>query len=251
MAKTRYEYDSQNEVDLSLTKAEYFRGWDRENGERMYVDQDILHKRFNSYDSNDKYVFVIDVQSSIDHKSMFSTSWRTGLKTYSYNILSDAGYIPHFAYQSLVRFPDKDGGTSYTWMNKYLADKKHMQFELLGLDDKGVQDVYNVMQRMVVDDLTDECKTLLCPARFMDDIYRIWCETTTVRVHPELYPHDMYFSNEYKEYQNPELEFAEDDTVEYTFDDDFELDLPIELGNYANEDPTIQQFKELLDEYYI
>ena len=124
-------------------------------------------------------MFVVGFNPSIDSKSMFEVSWRNELSTSTYNILGDAGYIPHFAYQSLVRYADKDGGTAYTWKNKYLGNKNHMQFELLGLDDKNIPDLYENMERLVVEDITDECKTLLCPGKFMDDIYRIWCETET------------------------------------------------------------------------
>ena len=70
---------------------------------------------------------------------------------------------------------------------------------------------------MVVDDLTDRCKTLLCPAKLMEDIYRIWCETTGVK--RKLYPgeedpygykqkYESYFANEYVDYSNPTLDFS-------------------------------------------
>ena len=90
-------------------------------------------------------MYVIDLAASIDNKRMFDISWMNGIDTHSYNILGDAGYIPHFAYQSLIRYSDKDGGIAYTWKNKYLEPKNHMQFELLGLDDKKIPDAFKAM----------------------------------------------------------------------------------------------------------
>lgn len=250
-AKTRYEYDSRNTTDLSLSKGEYFRKdndlwmldstsspsakkWnetvmDSEN--RQYIDEHVApnpestkqkpwESKFNSYDSMDKFVFILDFEPSIDHKSMFDISWYDGLSTYSYNILGDAGYIPHFAYQSLVRYDYGDsGGTAYTWKNKYLNRKNHMQFELLGLDDKEIPEIFENMKRLVVTDITDNCKTLLCPAKMMDDIYRVWCETVGLKrklLKGETDPYgyrakyDSNFTNEYRDYTNPELSFVDD-----------------------------------------
>ena len=212
-AETRYEYDSQNTTDLSLTKGRYYRMGDPYIDEHVAPNKEEPEKsKFNTYDSMDKYVFVVDFEPSIDHKTMFDISWRNGIHTHSYNILGDAGYIPHFAYQSLVKYADRDGGTAYTWRNKYLKTKDHLQFELLGLDDKGVKGPFGEMQRMIVDDITDNCKTLLCPAKMMDDIYRIWCEVEGVK--RRLYPgeedpygykkkYETYFPNEYVDYTNP------------------------------------------------
>lgn len=168
-AKTRYEFDSKSASDLSLLKRRYYKN-------ETYVDEGILRDGFNSYDSNDKYVLTLDFEPSIDNPSLFDLSIDDGISASAYNILVDAGYIPHFAYQSLVRYAEgDDGGTAYTWQNKHLKDKEHMQFELLGLDDKGIPDVYAAMQKMVVKDLTDDCETILRPAKLMEDIFRIWC----------------------------------------------------------------------------
>lgn len=47
----------------------------------MYVDQDLAPRRdgqpskFNSYDSLDKYVVVLDFDAPIDNKFMFDMSW--------------------------------------------------------------------------------------------------------------------------------------------------------------------------------
>lgn len=146
-AKTRYEFDSQTTRDLSLMKGGYFQGedahWEGTNlEERRYIDEHIARKGFNSYDSLDKYVFVIDFAASIDNKNMFDLGWKETVTTSCYNILGDSGYIPHFAYQSLIRYDDKRGGTAYTWANGHLMDKTHMQFELLGLDDKEIPKTY-------------------------------------------------------------------------------------------------------------
>ena len=151
-AKTRYEYDSQSTTDLALTKGRYF---DKTDGkwvepgnddwnadisdpeDRVYIDDHVApnptptedkpwESKFNSYDSNDKYVLVLDIVPSIDSDVLFNMSWDTGMTGHVYNILSDAGCIPHFAYQSLVRYSDKDGGTAYTWRNKFLKGKNHL-----------------------------------------------------------------------------------------------------------------------------
>ena len=213
---TRYEHDSQSVVDLGLTKGGYF----KENGEgNNYIDdftndEAITKPAFNSYDSNDKYVFVMDFQTTIDNPTLFLNTL-DNMMFYSYNILSDAGYIPHFAYQSLVKYGDGVDGTAYTWQNKYLKTKDHMQFELLGLDDQRIPKAFDAMNKMVVDDTTDGCKPLINPMKMMDDIYRVWCETKGVK--RKLLPgeedkygyktkYDAYFENEYKDYTNPKID---------------------------------------------
>ena len=55
-------------------------------------------KKFNSYDSLDKFVMVLDFDPSVEHRNMFEASWQDGVHGLAYNILGDAGYIPHFAY---------------------------------------------------------------------------------------------------------------------------------------------------------
>ena len=265
-AATRYEHDSQSELDLGLVKGGYFEGDDVRWGgfkrgvaprNRLYVDREVAKECFNSYDSNDKYVFVLDFQTSIDNTALFMNT-QDNVMSYSYNILSDAGYIPHFAYQSLVKYGDSAGvdGTAYTWHNKYLKTKNHLQFELLGLDDKGIPDAFRAMQKMVVDDTTDECKTLVNPAKLMDDIYRIWCETKTVKRRslpgePED-PYDSYFENEYKDYPNPRMEFVDGtlwDVCGGHPEDYFEVTLP--QSNGGEPDDSTEMFKSLLDEYYV
>lgn len=97
---------------------------------------------------------------------------------------------------------------------------------------------------MVVDDLNDDCKTLLCPSRFMDDIYRIWCCSRTVRVHP--HPYDMYFENEYKQYVNDRIDFdGNEDTFEWIPDpkDAFQMD--------GDEDLSENDIVAALEDYYI
>ena len=151
---------------------------------------------------------MVDFIPSVDNPVLFNNSIKgDGWHVESmFNIIGDAGFIPHFAHQSLVKYGDKDGktdrdgGTAYTWRNPFLNGKDHMQFELLGLDDKGIGDAFKAMRNLVVDDLTDDCRTLICPSRFMDDIYRIWCCSRTVKSRFGDYPYDMYFENEYKDY---------------------------------------------------
>ena len=197
-AATRYEYDSQSALDLGLVKNEYHKGDDVHWGayldgdvessnkvsklNRLYIDKHISKESFNSYDSNDKYVFVVDFQTSVDNNSLFLNT-KDNIMSYSYNILSDAGYIPHFVYQSLLKYNGGDSvdGTAYTWRNKYLKTKNHLSFELLGLDDKEIPDAFKAMEKMVVEDTTDGCKTLVNPTKLMDDIYRVWCETKGVK----------------------------------------------------------------------
>lgn len=192
---TRYEYDSQSPLDLGLVKngyymqndiADIYEGTDPDcwpDGDfrkRRYIDQGISRECFNSYDSNDKYVFVLEFQQSVDNAILFNNSSDLPM-AYAYNILSDAGYIPHFAYQSLVKYKGDVDGTAYTWESKYLSGKDHLQFELLGLDDKQIPLAYENMERMIVEDTTDDCRTIVNPAKLMEDIYRVWCETKGVK----------------------------------------------------------------------
>ena len=135
------------------------------------------------------------------------------------------------------------------------------------------------MSRMVVEDVTDDCKTILSPARFMDDIYRIWCETSTVPARYGNYPYDMYFENEYKDYPNPEIDFGNSMTKEWTAPDSekFELDISMlddveltqtemdridndtsmtpeqkdEAKQKLRDDKEMEAFKALLDDYYV
>ena len=87
-----------------MLKGGYYEGsdelWDGRTNldERRYIDAHLARKGFNSYDSLDKYVFVIDFEASIDNKNMFDLGWRSGVIASQYNILGDAGYIPHFSY---------------------------------------------------------------------------------------------------------------------------------------------------------
>lgn len=126
---------------------------------------------------------------------------------------------------------------------------------------------------MIVEDLTDDCKTLLCPTKFMDDIYRIWCETKGMkrRVLPgqQEDEYESYFKNEYVDYANPEIDFTgispDDGWRKYDWiidserdGDFFELDLPVS-EQYIDDMPDgpekeqerIEAFKALLDDYYV
>ena len=281
---TRYEHDSQSVVDLGLTKGGYFKPWVDDEG-NLIVDKDgnplnrgnvgdanymddfvndeaIDKPAFNSYDSNDKYVFVMDFQTSIDNPTLFLNT-KDNMMFYSYNILSDAGYIPHFAYQSLVKYGEDVDGTAYTWRNKYLKTKEHMQFELLGLDDQRIPKAFDAMNKMVVDDTTDNCKTLVNPAKMMDDIYRVWCETKGVK--SKLLPgeedkygykakYDVYFENEYKDYSNPKWDLEDDGYIwDVCADEDdwFEVSLPQRNDETHDKPETPDEFKGLLDEYYV
>ena len=292
-AKTRYEFDSQKVEDLSMLRGRYYRGGDVQwegipSGDRRYIDESVFNRqewkakkggtreaddwesqyqrmyarpKFNSYDSNDKYVFVVDFIPSVDNPVLFNNSIRgDGWHVESmFNIIGDAGFIPHFAHQSLVKYgnkdgkTDRDGGTAYTWRNPFLNGKDHMQFELLGLDDKGIGDAFKAMRNLVVDDLTDDCKTLICPSRFMDDIYRIWCCSRTVKSRFGDYPYDMYFENEYKDYVNPEQTFEPgQDTVVWKVENDIGSLFTVELPSDSEGDETdTQKYMEALDDYYI
>lgn len=251
-AKTRYELDSQTEEDLSLLKNKYYEAngenwtyadstmseWNKWNSsvkQRKYIDETIAKHGFNSYDSLDKYVFVVDFEPSIDNKTLFDLAVENGISTCSYNILGDAGYIPHFAYQSLVKYDDDDGGIAYTWKNKYLNNKNHMQFELLGLDDKNIPKMAKAMENMIVHDDTDKCETLISPAKMMDGIFRVWNDVKGVK--PRNAKVDgvyVHFTNEYKDYVIPQVDFGDCETVELNpcpKDDLFELDLPSDFDS--------------------
>lgn len=113
---------------------------------------------------------------------------------------------------------------------------------------------------MVVEDTTDDCKTLVNPAKMMEDIYRIWCETKGVK--RKLLPgeedkygykakYDAHFENEYKDYTNPKIERLVDG---YEWDvcenqDPFEVSLA--QSNGGTPDDSIEKFKSILDEYYV
>ena len=149
-AMTRYEFDSHKPEDLALLKGKYFIGdnvrWsDIEGIARRYVDSEVAAS-FNSYDSNDKYVMMIEFRTPLDSEEMFDADKYNGIRASVYNILCDAGYIPHFAYQSLIKYAEKDpGGVAYTFRNQHLRTKEHMQFELLGLDDKSIPEAFETM----------------------------------------------------------------------------------------------------------
>lgn len=296
-AKTRYELDSSKVLDLAMLKGKYF---DRDDEkwakdikpddkgyiapeDRKYIDlhiagdignpddpDDDIPAKFNSYDSLDKYALVLDLTPSTDNIHLFNSLVNSGDYTGSaYNILGDAGYIPHFAYQSVVKYPKgDDGGIAYTWDNKFLANKDHFQFELLGIDDVDIPIEYDFMSKMVVDDLTDNCKTLICPAKFMDDIYRVWCCSKGVK--RELLPgeedpygykkkYDAYFENEYKQYVNDEIRFTNKSggiisIVEWIIPDNdlFTIDLPEDFPQTGELDAeTIEEYKRVLSDYYI
>ena len=74
-AKTRYELDSQDPEDLGLVKARHHRGeehdWVQDEDDfdpdtRRYYDDGVGKDAFNSYDSLDKYVMVVDIHQSMD-----------------------------------------------------------------------------------------------------------------------------------------------------------------------------------------
>ena len=254
-AKTRYEFDSQSPLDLALTKGRYHLGedeaWeDSTQGKRRYIDSRIA-SAYNSYDSLDKYVMVMDIQSPLDVKGVFDAGWETSVVSSVYNILGDAGCIPHFAYQSLMGYgsEDKDAGTAYTYRNKYLITKEHMQFELLGLDDKSIPEAFETMQKMVVQDLEDDCRTLLAPARMMEDIYRIWCENKTFKARPSD-QYDSYFDNEWREYVNNEFSFNDEGTYEWdistTHSEDDDL-IQLEIDNGMTQEDIVR----ILENYYV
>lgn len=241
MAKTRYGFDSKSPLDTSQLKQRYFRGddgdWRDESGRkvspsevRRYVDSGILNKGYNSYDSLDKYVMVLDFDSPLDNKTLFDLSSIRGLKTYSFNILSDAGFIPSFACQSLVKYGDKEGGITKTWMSKHLKDKSHMQFQLLGMDDCNIAQAYGQIQRLVVKDTTDDCDTLVNPMKLVDGIYRIWCE---VKGSAGKEQGRHAFASEFQDYSNRTIEF--NDHTEATWSPDeselFEVD-PERIDDY-------------------
>lgn len=242
-------------------------------------------------------MFVVDIQPSIDLKNLIDTNWSRDIRTYSYNILSDAGYIPHFAYQSLMRYGENDrlphengdmpdGGIAFTWRNAHLDRKDHMQFELLGLDDKEIPESYRTMLKMVVEDTSDDCKTLLCPAKLMDDIYRIWCENEGMK--RRLLPgeedkygykakYDSHFKGEYSDYPNPLMSWNDAivgadgaATLTWTVQEEdnsyFEIEVPdIDAAELTDEQQglidndnslsaaqrEINAYREVLDQYYV
>lgn len=117
---------------------------------------------------------------------------------------------------------------------------------------------------MVVEDTTDDCKTLINPAKMMDDIYRVWCETKGKK--RKLLPgeedkysyktkYDAYFENEYKDYANPKTQLSNGETIWDICDghpeERFEISLPQRNNETQTEQESIDDFKALLDEYYV
>jgi len=117
---------------------------------------------------------------------------------------------------------------------------------------------------MVVEDTTDDCKTLINPAKMVDDIYRVWCETKGKK--RKLLPgeedkygyktkYDAYFENEYKDYSNPKTQLSNGETIwdicEGHPEERFEISLPQRNDETQTQPETIDEFKELLDEYYV
>ena len=102
---------------------------------------------------------------------------------------------------------------------------------------------------MVVQDLEDDCRTLLAPARMMEDIYRIWCENRTFKADPSD-PYDSYFDNEWREYVNSEFSFNDEGTYEWdiskTHSEDDDL-IQLEIDN----DMTQEDIIRILENYYV
>ena len=166
-----------------------------------------------------------------------------------------------------MRYSGDDNGTAYTWKSSYLGGKDHLQFELLGLDDQSIPSLYEEFSRMVVEDIVDDCRTVLRPAKMMEDIYRVWCETKGVkwRLHrgeedPYGYreKYEAYLDNEYREYVNPELKFRDGSCVWSLDEDDgwFEIAVPDQSHDDDCscddcDEGRLNQFREQLDEYFV
>lgn len=226
-AMTRYELDSQSPAELALvgnarheangTELKWTDGQGRTQELTLaQIDPDVANS-FNSYDSLDKYVLVVDLDTPVDSKPLFDLAAPKAIRCSICNVLSDAGWIPHFAFQSSMPYGDEhpEGGIAKVWENPHLGGKDHWSFQLLGLDDRRLAQAYDAMQRMVVDDLTDDCRTMLAPARLMEGIYRIWCDAET--------RNGLHFQSEFSRAANPEFTYASGQT-EWIWDVDSQED---------------------------
>ena len=182
---TRYLADSDPQEKIALLRKRFYEvdGEPDEVAERnvgVYADlriSDDERNIWNSFDRNDKFVCVVQYDGTLT-----GGNWALEAKNSSkfssriLNLVSDASYIPNFAYQSpkdFERFPEVSG-TNRLFKSTYFALRDHWAIQLLGLENNLLLDFVKVAQDLIVHDETNNVDTYVNPGQVVDAIYRIW-----------------------------------------------------------------------------
>ena len=145
------------------------------------ADAETDFQLWNSFDRNDKFLCVVQYE-----KALNVGTWRLEPKgdmalfsSRLLNLVSDASYIPEFAYQSpknFNRFPEISG-MNKLYLSSYFNHKNHWAIQLLGLENKLMLEFVKVAKDLIVHDETDNVDTYVNPGQVVDAIYRIWEES--------------------------------------------------------------------------
>lgn len=182
---TRYLADSDPQERIALLRKKFYlvKGERDEEADKdigTYADiriSDDERNIWNSFDRNDKFVCVVQYDGAL-----MGGSWELEAKNSTkfssriLNLVSDASYIPEFAYQSpkdFERFPEVSG-TTKLFDATYFALRDHWAVQLLGLENNLMLDFVKVAQNLVVRDETNNVDTYVNPGQVVDAIYRIW-----------------------------------------------------------------------------
>ena len=182
---TRYLADSDPQEKIALLRKRFYevKGEPDEVAGKtvgVYADlriSDDERNIWNSFDRNDKFVCVVQYDGALT-----GGNWALEAKNSSkfsariLNLVSDASYIPEFAYQSpkdFERFPEVSG-TNRLFKSTYFALRDHWAIQLLGLENNLLLDFVKVAQDLIVHDETNNVDTYVNPGQVVDAIYRIW-----------------------------------------------------------------------------
>lgn len=182
---TRYLADSDPQEKIALLRKRFYevKGEpDEVAGKNVGVYADLRisddeRNIWNSFDRNDKFVCVVQYDGTLT-----GGNWALEAKNSSkfsariLNLVSDASYIPNFAYQSpkdFERFPEVSG-TNRLFKSTYFALRDHWAIQLLGLENNLLLDFVKVAQDLIVHDETNNVDTYVNPGQVVDAIYRIW-----------------------------------------------------------------------------
>ena len=182
---TRYLADSDPQEKIALLRKRFYevKGEPDEVAGKtvgVYADlriSDDERNIWNSFDRNDKFVCVVQYDGTLT-----GGNWALEAKNSSkfsariLNLVSDASYIPNFAYQSpkdFERFPEVSG-INRLFKSTYFALRDHWAIQLLGLENNLLLDFVKVAQDLIVHDETNNVDTYVNPGQVVDAIYRIW-----------------------------------------------------------------------------
>lgn len=190
---TRYMADSDPQEKIALLRKKFYQvkgDYDEvaKRNVRNYADlrisdaeivDDVATAKniWNSFDRNDKFVCVVQYDGALD-PGVWALEAKNSSKFSSrlLNLVSDASYIPEFAYQSpkdFNRFPEVSG-TTYLHQATYFNLRDHWAIQLLGLENNLMLDFVKIAQDLIVRDETDNVDTYVNPGQVVDAIYRIW-----------------------------------------------------------------------------